>query len=94
MASDASKILLPGGVPAGKLVHLALPVRLTPAANGGRGATELACTFDIHPGGARLLSSREVSGATCSPSNVGEARQYAAWCGPRILSQTCAASSR
>src|SRR3981081_1175270 len=61
MASDAPKILLPGGIPAGKLVHLALPVRLTHAANGGRGAAELACTFDIHPGGARLLSSREVS---------------------------------
>jgi hypothetical protein len=60
MASAASKILLPG-VPAGKLVHLALPVRLTHAANGARGAAELACTFDIHPGGARLLSSREVS---------------------------------
>jgi hypothetical protein len=27
MASDASKILLPSGVAAGKLVHLALPVR-------------------------------------------------------------------
>ena len=61
MASDVSKILLPGGVPVGKLVHLALPVRLTHAANGARGAAELACTFDIHPGGARLLSSREVS---------------------------------
>ena len=61
MASAASKIPLPGGVAAGKLVHLALPVRLTHAANGARGAAELACTFDIHPGGARLLSSREVS---------------------------------
>jgi hypothetical protein len=58
MASDASKIVLPGGVPAGKLVHLALPVRLTHAANG---AAELACTFDVHPGGARLLSSCAVS---------------------------------
>src|ERR1700732_2245426 len=61
MASDASKILLPVGVPAGKLVHLALPVRLTHAANGARGAAGLARPFDIHPGGARLLSSREVS---------------------------------
>src|SRR3981081_653045 len=61
MASDASKIVLAGGVPAGKLVHLALPVRLTHGANGARGAAELACTYDIHPGDARLLSSREVS---------------------------------
>ena len=61
MASDASEIVLPGGVPAGKLVHLALPVRLTHAANGARGAAELACTFDVHPGGARILSSCAVS---------------------------------
>jgi hypothetical protein len=27
----------------------------------GRGVTELACTYDIHPHGARLLSSREVN---------------------------------
>jgi len=39
MASDESKILLPSGVAAGKLVHLALPVRLTRAANGARGGT-------------------------------------------------------
>jgi hypothetical protein len=43
-----------------KLIHLALPVRLTHMQNGGRGALELACTYDIHPRGARLLSSREV----------------------------------
>jgi PilZ domain len=44
-----------------KLVHLALPVRLTHMANGGRGGDlEMACTYDIHPRGARLLSLRDV----------------------------------
>jgi hypothetical protein len=43
-----------------KLVHLALPVRLTHMANGGRGELEMACTYDIHPRGARLLSFRDV----------------------------------
>jgi hypothetical protein len=28
--------------------------------NGGRGGLEMSCTYDIHPRGARLLSSREV----------------------------------
>jgi len=48
-------------VPVEKLIHLALPVRLTHMQNGGRGVPELACTYDIHPRGARLLSSREVN---------------------------------
>ncbi len=43
-----------------KLIHLALPVRLTHMQNGGRGGQELACTYDIHPRGARLLSFRDV----------------------------------
>jgi PilZ domain len=43
-----------------KLVHLALPVRLTHMANGGRGGAEMSCTYDIHPRGARLLSFRDV----------------------------------
>jgi hypothetical protein len=43
-----------------KLIHLALPVRLTHMRNGGRGGTELACTYDIHPRGARLLTARSV----------------------------------
>jgi hypothetical protein len=43
-----------------KLVHLALPVRLTHMAHGGRGDLEMACTYDIHPKGARLLSFRDV----------------------------------
>jgi hypothetical protein len=48
----------------GKLVHMAIPVRWSPVAQKGRGATETACTYDIHPRGARLLGGREV--------NVGE----------------------
>jgi hypothetical protein len=43
-----------------KLVHLALPVRLTHMVNGERSEPELACTYDIHPKGARLLSLRSV----------------------------------
>jgi len=43
-----------------KLIHLALPVRLTHMQDGGRSPLELACTYDIHTRGARLLSSREV----------------------------------
>lgn len=48
------------GAPTGKLVHLALPVRLTHMANGERSVLEMACTYDIHPRGARLLSFRDV----------------------------------
>lgn len=43
-----------------KLVHLALPVRLTHMQNGERSVLEMACTYDIHPRGARLLSFRDV----------------------------------
>jgi hypothetical protein len=43
-----------------KLIHLALPVRLNHMSNGGRGGVEMACTYDIHPKGARLLSFRDV----------------------------------
>ena len=46
--------------PAGKLVHLALPVRLTHVGGNSRGTIEMACTYDIHPRGARLLSSCQV----------------------------------
>ncbi|MFZ1006753.1 MAG: PilZ domain-containing protein [Candidatus Sulfotelmatobacter sp.] len=59
--------VLEGRVPAAnpdttveKLIHLALPVRLIHMQNGGRGGPELACTYDIHPRGARLLSCRDV----------------------------------
>lgn len=44
-----------------KLLHLALPVRWTFVGQEGRSAPEMACTYDIHPHGARLLSSREVN---------------------------------
>jgi hypothetical protein len=43
-----------------KLIHLALPVRLTHMRNGARSTPEFACTYDIHPRGARLLSSHDV----------------------------------
>ncbi|MGA7928149.1 MAG: PilZ domain-containing protein [Candidatus Sulfotelmatobacter sp.] len=46
--------------PIEKLIHLALPVRLVHMQNGERGGPELACTYDIHPRGARLRSSRDV----------------------------------
>ena len=52
--------LQPGITPVEKLIHLALPVRLTHLASGGRGGQEIACTYDIHPRGARLLSFRDV----------------------------------
>jgi PilZ domain len=43
-----------------KLVHLALPIRLTLLSKGERVTPEMACTYDIHPRGARLLSTREL----------------------------------
>jgi hypothetical protein len=50
----------PEGARVEKLIHLALPVRLTHMQNGERSGMELACTYDIHPRGARLLSCRDV----------------------------------
>ncbi len=44
-----------------KMVHLALPVRWSLAAQHGRGPVETACTYDISRRGARLLSAREVN---------------------------------
>lgn len=49
------------GLLTGKLVHLALPVRWSLVGQEGRGSAEFACTYDIHPQGARLLSSRDVN---------------------------------
>jgi plasmid stabilization system protein ParE len=49
------------GLLSGKLVHLAVPVRWSLVAQEGRGAAEMACTYDIHPRGARLVSSRAVN---------------------------------
>lgn len=45
----------------GKLVHIALPVRWSLVGEEGRGSIEMACTYDIHPQGARLLSGRDLS---------------------------------
>jgi hypothetical protein len=42
-------------------VHLALPVRWSLVGDQARGPAEVACTYDIHPHGARLLSSRVVN---------------------------------
>ncbi|HEV2401871.1 MAG TPA: PilZ domain-containing protein [Candidatus Sulfotelmatobacter sp.] len=44
-----------------KVVHLALAVRWSFLGQEGRGGAEVACTYDIHPHGARLLGSREVN---------------------------------
>lgn len=52
------------GLLTSKVVHLALPVRWSLVGQEGRGQAEMACTYDIHPHGARLLSARQV--------NVGE----------------------
>jgi hypothetical protein len=49
------------GLLTGKVVHLAIPVRWSLVGQEGRGPAEVACTYDIHPHGARLVSSREVS---------------------------------
>ena len=49
------------GLLTGKLVHLAIPVRWSLIGQEGRGPAEMACTYDIHPHGARLLSTRDVS---------------------------------
>jgi len=43
-----------------KLVHVALPVRITLVSTGERTSMEMACTYDIHLRGARLWSAREV----------------------------------
>ena len=49
------------GLLTGKLVHLAIAVRWSLVGQEGRGSAEMACTYDIHPRGARLLSAREVN---------------------------------
>jgi PilZ domain len=48
------------GLLIGKLVHVAIPVRWSMVAQQGKGPVEMACTYDIHPRGARLVGSREV----------------------------------
>jgi len=49
------------GLLTGKVVHLALPVRWSLVSDPGHGSAEMACTYDIHPRGARLLGTREVN---------------------------------
>ena len=49
------------GLLTGKVVHLALPVRWSLVGQEWRGPAEMACTYDIHPHGARLLSARSVN---------------------------------
>jgi hypothetical protein len=49
------------GLLMGKMVHLALPVRWSLVGQESRGPMEVACTYDIHPRGARLLGGHEVS---------------------------------
>ncbi len=49
------------GLLTGKVVHLALPVRWSLVGQDGRGPAEMACTYDIHPHGARLLSQRALN---------------------------------
>ncbi len=44
-----------------QLVHLAIPVRWSLVGGEGRGPAEVACTYDIHPQGARLVSARGVN---------------------------------
>ena len=46
------------GLLVGKLVHLAIPVRWSLVAHERRGPVEMACTYDIHPRGARLTGFR------------------------------------
>ncbi len=54
-ASQAHGLLM------GKMVHLALSVRWSLVGQDGRGPLEMACTYDIHPRGARLLGGHELS---------------------------------
>ncbi|HUA13929.1 MAG TPA: PilZ domain-containing protein [Verrucomicrobiae bacterium] len=49
------------GLPGEKVVHLALPLRWSFAAQHGRVPMEMACTYDIRRRGARLMSAREVN---------------------------------
>jgi hypothetical protein len=52
---------LANGLLTGKVVHVAVPVRWSLVGHQGRGAAQTACTYDIHPHGARLVSAREVN---------------------------------
>src|SRR5258708_40157852 len=69
----------------GKLVHLALPVRWSPVDENRGGPVELACTYDIHPRGARLLGSRRVKVGDLVMVERGrnKALCQVVWTGPR-----------
>jgi PilZ domain-containing protein len=56
-----NRLSLESGLLGGKRLHLALPVRWSLIGQEGRGAAETACTYDIHPRGARLLTTRSVN---------------------------------
>jgi len=49
------------GLLTGKLVHVAIPVRWSLFGQQGGKSAEVACTYDIHPHGARLLGTRAVN---------------------------------
>jgi hypothetical protein len=69
----------------GKLVHLAIPVRWSLVEQNRRGPVELACTYDIHPRGARLLGSRKVKVGDLVMVERGrnKALCHVVWTGPR-----------
>jgi len=57
---NPNRSLLEAGPLTSKLVHLALPVRWS-FVDRERGGVEAACTYDIHPRGARLVGGRDVN---------------------------------
>jgi plasmid stabilization system protein ParE len=61
MAENQNNTTSQSGLLTGKMVHLALPVRWSLVGQEGRTAAEIACTYDIHPQGARLVSARAVN---------------------------------
>ncbi len=69
----------------GKLVHLAIPVRWSLVEQNRRGPVEMACTYDIHPHGARLLGSRKVKVGDLVMVERGRKKALCqvVWTGPR-----------
>lgn len=59
-----NKIHIEDGLLTAKLVHVAIPVRWSLFGQEGRRSIETACTYDIHPRGARLVATR--------PINIGD----------------------
>lgn len=47
-------------IKASRVIHLAVPVRWSLVSEDGRGPVEMACTYDIHPHGARLIGVHNV----------------------------------